>query len=350
MLSLSNHSNTLQLRQQWLLPCLLTACFIAFIIALMTGGVTITLTELIAAASNSTNLDLKYAILWEIRLPRVILAMIVGAGLAICGAAMQAIFRNPLADPGLIGVSSGAALGAVSTIVLGSTIFSAFTASFTIYAVPIGAFIGCVTVCLFIYRLSALNGQLTVISLLLAGIAVNAIVSAVIGILTLVSTDQQLRDLTFWSMGSLAGNHFSMMLPSLIIIVLSSAYLLRLAHPLNLYLLGEEQAKHVGINVNTLKKKVFICTALCTGSAVAITGVIGFVGFIIPHIMRLIIGPDHRHLLPSSIVAGALFLSLADLLARTVILPAELPIGLITSAIGGPFFLFILLKTYRLRR
>lgn len=350
MLMLTTQGNAQQLRQKWALPCLLIACFINFFMALMIGGVSITFADLIAASSYSAKPELKHAILWEIRLPRLLLAMIVGAGLAVCGAAMQAIFRNPLADPGLIGVSSGAALGAVTTLVLGNTLLSAFSAVFSIYAVPVGAFIGCITVCLFIYRLSAVNGQFTVISLLLAGIAVNAIVSAVIGILTLISTDQQLRDLTFWSMGSLAGNHFAMMLPSLAVIIVSSAYLLHLAQPLNLYLLGEEQARHVGININTLKKKVFICTALCTGAAVAITGVIGFVGFIIPHIVRLILGPDHRYLLPSCIVSGALFLSLADLLARTIILPAELPIGLITSAIGGPFFLFMLLKTYRISR
>jgi len=174
-------------------------------------------------------------------------------------------------------------------------------------------------------------------------------VGSLIGVLTLISNDQQLRDLTFWSMGSLAGNHFTMMLPTLTLIVISCIGLLRLAKPLNLYLLGEAQAKHLGIDVTKLKKHVFIYTALCTGAAVAITGIIGFVGFIVPHIVRLVLGPDHHYLMPTSMLGGALLLSLADLFARTVMLPAELPIGLITSAIGGPFFLIMLLKTYQRR-
>lgn len=320
-----------------------------FFIALSKGGVAISINEIITIISKKTDDQLKNAIIWQIRLPRLVLAMVVGAGLAACGAAMQAIFRNPLADPGLIGVSSGAALGAVATIVLGTSLFSNFSDSFGIYAVPVGAFLGCIGVCIFIYRLSAHSGQFTIISLLLAGIAVNAIVGSLIGVLTLISNDQQLRDLTFWSMGSLAGNHFTMMLPTLALIIASCLALLRLAKPLNLYLLGEVQAKHLGINVTKLKKQVFVCTAVCTGAAVAITGMIGFVGFIVPHIVRLILGPDHRYLMPASMLGGALMLGLADLFARTVMLPAEVPIGLITSAIGGPFFLIMLLKTYQQR-
>jgi iron complex transport system permease protein len=285
--------------------------------------------------------------LWEIRLPRVVLSLITGAGLGVCGAAMQAIFRNPLADPGLIGVSSGAALGAVSVIVLGNTLFSEFSTVFGLYAIPLGAFFGCLAVCSFIYRLSAFSGQFTVISLLLAGIAVNAIVGAFIGVLTLVSNDQELRDLTFWSMGSLAGNHWALIFPSLAAIIIAIIGLYRLSQPLNLYLLGEAQAKHLGLNVNALKKRVFVLTALCIGAAVAVTGMIGFVGFVVPHLIRLIVGTDHRYLMPGSMLLGALLLTASDLLARTIILPAEVPIGLITSALGGPFFLIMLMKTYK---
>ena len=331
------------------IPALFMACVIVFFIALSKGGVAISISEIISIINQTADDELKHAIIWQIRLPRLVLAMIVGAGLAACGAAMQAIFRNPLADPGLIGVSSGAALGAVATIVLGTSLFANFSDSLGIYAVPVGAFLGCIGVCVFIYRLSAHSGQFTIISLLLAGIAVNAIVGSLIGILTLISNDQQLRDLTFWSMGSLAGNHFAIMLPTIALIIFSCVALLRLGKPLNLYLLGEAQAKHLGINVTKLKKQVFIYTALCTGAAVAITGIIGFVGFIVPHIIRLVLGPDHRYLMPTSMLGGALLLSLADLFARTVMLPAELPIGLITSAIGGPFFLIMLLKTYQRR-
>ncbi|WP_405597148.1 MULTISPECIES: FecCD family ABC transporter permease [unclassified Pseudoalteromonas] len=349
MLALGSTMLTGHKQRKMAIPCLLIACVLMFFTALSQGGVNLSFSEIIAIINNLESDSLKNAIIWQIRLPRIVLAMAVGAGLAACGAAMQAIFRNPLADPGLIGVSSGAALGAVATIVLGTSLFTNFSNTFGVYAVPIGAFLGCIAVCVFIYRLSAHSGQFTIISLLLAGIAVNAIVGSFIGGLTLISNEQQLRDLTFWSMGSLAGNHFAMMLPSLCIIVISISLLMRLAKPLNLYLLGEAQAKHLGINVTRLKKQVFICTALCTGAAVSITGIIGFVGFIVPHIVRLILGPDHRYLMPASILGGALLLSFADLFARTVMLPAELPIGLITSAIGGPFFLLMLLKTYKKR-
>lgn len=330
-----------------LIPVLLFACLFICIAALSIGGVEISWSEVIAILSGTDKGSLQQTILWEIRFPRVVLSLIAGAGLGVCGAAMQAIFRNPLADPGLIGVSSGAALGAVTVIVLGNTLFTGFTAAFGLYAVPIGAFLGCLAVCSFIYRLSGFSGQFTVISLLLAGIAVNAIVGAFIGVLTLISNDQELRDLTFWSMGSLAGNHWALVLPSLIAIVIAIIGLYRLSQPLNLYLLGEAQAKHLGLNVNALKKRVFILTALCIGAAVAVTGMIGFVGFVVPHLIRLIVGTDHRYLMPGSMLLGALLLTASDLLARTIILPAEVPIGLITSALGGPFFLIMLMKTYK---
>ena len=330
-----------------LIPLLLFACLLIWVAALSIGGVDISWSEVFAILSGGEKGSLQQTILWEIRFPRVVLSLIAGAGLGVCGAAMQAIFRNPLADPGLIGVSSGAALGAVTVIVLGNTLFTGFTSTLGLYAVPIGAFLGCLAVCSFIYRLSGFSGQFTVISLLLAGIAVNAIVGAFIGVLTLISNDQELRDLTFWSMGSLAGNHWALILPSLIAIVIAIIGLYRLSQPLNLYLLGEAQAKHLGLNVNALKKRVFILTALCIGAAVAVTGMIGFVGFVVPHLIRLIVGTDHRYLMPGSMLLGALLLTASDLLARTIILPAEVPIGLITSALGGPFFLIMLMKTYK---
>ncbi|WP_166421814.1 iron ABC transporter permease [Pseudoalteromonas sp. Z1A8] len=347
MLALGNRLLAQQRIRVLSIPVLFIICILVFFIALSQGGVVITLRETMLMLTQPVDDQLKHAIIWQIRLPRILLSMVVGAGLATCGAAMQALFRNPLADPGLIGIASGAALGAVATIVLGTSLFANFSDNLGYYAVPVGAFLSCIAVCMFIYRLGAQDGRFTIVSLLLAGIAVNAIVNAIIGILTLVSNEQQLRDLTFWSMGSLAGNHLAMIMPTLGIIIGCCIGLLRLSKPLNVYLLGEAQAKHVGINVTKLKKQVFIYTALCTAAAVAITGVISFVGLIVPHIMRLILGPDHRYLLPACMLGGALMLSLADLFARTIMLPAEVPIGLITSAIGGPFFLIMLLKTYQ---
>ncbi|MEI5637850.1 MULTISPECIES: FecCD family ABC transporter permease [unclassified Pseudoalteromonas] len=349
MLALNQSLLSPDVARKWMLLGLAVAVLGVSFLALAIGGVDISLERLVTILFSSQTNSLEQAVIWQIRLPRLVLALVVGAGLGACGAAMQAIFRNPLADPGLIGISSGAALGAISTIVLGSTLLSDFSAYYGIYAVPIGAFLGCLAICSIIYRLSSQGNRFTIVSLLLAGIAVNAIVGAVIGILTLISSDEQLRDLTFWSMGSLAGNSFMMMLPSLVLMLACCIGFSRLAQPLNLYLLGEQQAKHLGVNVVSLKKQVFVFTALCTGAAVALTGIIGFVGFIVPHIVRLLIGPDHRYLLPASMLGGAILLCLADLMARTLILPSELPIGLITSALGGPFFLIMLLKTYRIK-
>lgn len=190
-------------------------------------------------------------------MPRVVLSIFVGAGLGVCGAAMQALFRNPLADLGLIGVAGGGALGAVVIIVLGNSFLLNFTQTVGIYAIPIGAMLGCLGVCAIIYKLSSRQGQFTIITLLLAGIAVNAIVGAIIGILTLVSDDSELRELTFWTMGNLGGNHWALTLLVLVCISISLWGIYRLANPLNLYLLGESQAQHLGISVGQLKKQIF---------------------------------------------------------------------------------------------
>ncbi|CCQ11621.1 Hemin ABC transporter, permease protein [Pseudoalteromonas luteoviolacea B = ATCC 29581] len=316
----------------------------SMLVSLSVGGVSISVANWLAIAAGDASVQGLSSVLTQIRLPRLVLAVMVGASLAATGAAMQAIFRNPLADPGLIGISSGAALGAIITIVLGSSVLGSFVALFGLYAIPVGAFLGGVVVCGCIYRLTLRAGQFNVISLLLAGIAINAIVGAFIGILTITSNDQELRDLTFWSMGSLAGNTFDMILPALIVMTFSCASLYKQRIALNLYVLGEQSAKHLGVDVNALKKRVFLLTACAVGAAVALCGIIGFVGFIVPHIVRMFLGPDHKYLLPASMLGGAILMSIADLVSRTIVLPSELPIGLITSALGGPFFLWMLLK------
>lgn len=347
MLTLNNASFNRDKARQLLLPTLVAISAALLLASIAIGGVKVEFGQLLHVLAGNSENQMHNAIIWEIRLPRLILAFIVGAGLSISGAAMQAIFRNPLADPGLIGVSSGAVLGAVLVIVLGNTVLSGFVAQFGLFALPVGAFLGCAGVCLFIYRLSSGQGTFSVISILLAGIAVNAIVGSITGVLTYLSNDQELRDMTFWSMGSLAGNSWSLIIPSLLAICIAIAFMLKLAVPLNLYLLGENQAKHLGISVTKLKKQVFLFTAVAVGSSVAICGMIGFVGFIVPHLLRMVIGPDHRYLLPASIVFGGFLMTLADLIARTIVMPSEVPIGLITSAIGGPFFLAVLLKSYK---
>lgn len=347
MLALNNQALAREKSRQILFPLLVVLSVVALFASATIGGVNIDFSNVFSLLIGSEADNMESVILWEIRIPRLVLAFIVGAGLSVSGAAMQAIFRNPLADPGLIGVSSGAVLGAILVIVFGNTLLSGFVAQFGLYALPVGAFLGCALVCLFIYRLSSGQGTFSVISILLAGIAVNAIVASITGFLTYISNDQELRDMTFWNMGSLSGNSWSLMTPSLIVIVVSSIAMVRLATPLNLYLLGENQAKHLGISVTKLKKQVFLFTALAVGASVAICGMIGFVGFIVPHLLRMVIGPDHRYLMPGCIIFGGLLLSVADLVARTIVLPSELPIGLVTSAIGGPFFLAVLLKSYK---
>jgi iron complex transport system permease protein len=330
--------------QRFSIPICLSLLVSISILALMVGAVPVSVKDLLTLIPSVQENTLGGTVLFEIRLPRVLLSLFVGAALGVCGAAMQALFRNPLADPGLIGVAGGGALGAVTMIVLGNSLFSGFSQSIGIYALPIAAMLGCLSVCAIIYKLSNRQGQFTIITLLLAGIAVNAIVGAVIGVLTLVSDDSELRELTFWTMGNLGGNHWSLTLPVLILIAISLVGLLRLAKALNIYLLGESQARHLGIPVAKLKKAVFFYTALAVGAAVSISGMIGFIGFVVPHLIRLLIGPDHRYLLPASMLLGASLLTLADIIARIAITPAELPIGLITSALGGPFFLAVLYK------
>ncbi|MDB4837154.1 iron ABC transporter permease [Marinomonas sp.] len=329
------------------IPCTIGLVVASFFLAISIGAMPLSLSEIahyIGNGFSESHASLSSSVLFEIRLPRTFLSIAVGAALGMCGAAMQALFRNPLADPGLIGVAGGGAFGAVTIIVLGNAIFPQFMEFFGTYALPLGAMFGCLGVCAIIYKLSNRQGQFTIITLLLAGIAVNAIVGALIGILTLISTDEELRELTFWTMGNLGGNSWSLTLPVLALIIISLIGLSRLAKPLNLYLLGEAQARHLGIAVPQLKKQVFLFTAIAIGAAVSISGMIGFVGFVVPHLVRILIGPDHRYLFPTSMLLGASFLTITDIIARIAIVPAELPIGLVTSALGGPFFLFVLYK------
>ncbi|MBD5771179.1 FecCD family ABC transporter permease [Marinomonas colpomeniae] len=334
-------------RQIMAIPFTLGLLFFSALLAITIGAVSISMSDVLSYFSHGFSLEhnsLSTRILFEIRLPRTLLSLGVGAALGICGAAMQALFRNPLADPSLIGVAGGGALGAVTVIVIGDSIFPQVMDLVGSYALPLGAMLGCLGVCTIIYRVSNRQGQFTIITLLLSGIAVNAIVGSFIGILTLVSSDSELRELTFWTMGNLGGNGWSLILPVLFLISISLVGLSRLAKPLNLYLLGEAQAQHLGVSVSGLKKQVFLFTAIAVGASVSISGMIGFVGFIVPHLVRIIIGPDHRFLFPVSMLLGASFLTITDVIARVVIIPAELPIGLVTSALGGPFFLFVLYR------
>ncbi|RUT30392.1 iron ABC transporter permease [Arsenicitalea aurantiaca] len=285
-----------------------------------------------------------HVVMMNIRLPRMILGMLVGAGLAVSGLVMQGLFRNPLADPGLVGVSSGAGLGAVGVIVLGTTALAPLTGPLGIYSLQIAAFLGGLATTTILYRVATRSGQTAVATMLLAGIAIGALAGAATGVLVYVATDSQLRDLTFWNLGSLAGANWTKVMASGPIIALALGATLFLRNGLNALTLGEATAAHMGVPVERLKRVAIIAVAAATGAAVAVSGGIGFVGIVVPHLLRLVIGPDHRYLLPASALLGASFLLLADAVSRTIVAPAELPIGIVTAAVGGPFFLWILLR------
>ncbi len=286
-------------------------------------------------------------VLAKIRIPRLLLGLLVGAGLAMCGVVMQGLFRNPMADPGLIGVSSGAALGAVLIIVLGGELFGVWLLSAAAWLLPVAAFIGGAISLLIVHRLSLVDGKTDIATMLLAGIAINSIIGALIGLLSYIADDTELRDLVFWSLGSLQITDWRKLLVALAFILPALLYLLSYGNVLNANLLGEREAGHLGIKMEKVKLQLIVLVALVVGIAVCLSGIIGFIGLLVPHLVRLILGPDHRILLPASALFGATLLIAADIVARTAVAPAEIPIGIITAILGGPFFLWLLVRFRR---
>ncbi len=287
--------------------------------------------------------------LFEIRLPRIALGALVGAALGISGAAMQGLFRNPLADPSLIGISSGAALAATFVVIVGDIVAFSMPPFVQLFAFPVAAFIGAIVTTIIIYRLSTIAGQTAVATLLLAGIAINALAQAFSGFLTFYATDTQIRSLTFWKLGSIGGGNWSSVLVIAPFILIPIFFFSRLARPLNALLLGESEAGHLGFDIEKIKKLTIVLVALSVGASVAFTGLITFVGLVVPHLLRLLIGPDHRYLLPGSALLGACLLLAADFAARTLVSPAEMPIGVLTAIVGAPFFLWLLLRDRKWR-
>ena len=282
-----------------------------------------------------------FAVLTYVRFPRVVLSAVVGAMLAISGATLQGIFRNPLADPGLIGVTAGAGLGATLWIVLIGS------GALGVWGLPFAAFACGMLVTIGVWKIAASQGSVSTVTLLLAGIALNSFAGAGIGIMTFLADDEQLRSLTFWLLGGFGGATWPVVFMTLPIAVIGMFVLLRLAAALNAMSLGESEAYHLGVSTESLKRWAIFGVALIVGAAVSAAGGIGFVGLVVPHLIRLIGGADHRYVLPGSAVGGAILLVLADLLARTVVVPAELPVGIVTALIGGPFFLWLLLRFKR---
>jgi iron complex transport system permease protein len=282
-------------------------------------------------------------VLMIIRLPRAVLGLLIGSSLAISGASIQGMFRNPLADPGLIGISSGAAFSAGTMIVLGNTILSRVIDKLGLFALPMAAFLGGVATTILIYRLATVGGRTIVSTMLLAGIAINALATSGIGMMIFLADDAQLRDLTFWSLGSLGKASWDIIGVTAPFMLSAVLILPLLARPLNSLLLGESEAGHLGVNVERTKQYIVVIVALAVGAGVAVAGVIGFLGLVVPHLVRLIIGPDHRYVLPGSALLGGALLIGADLIARMVA-TSEVPIGVVTALVGGPFFLWLLIR------
>ncbi|EJF90612.1 FecCD family ABC transporter permease [Bartonella tamiae] len=285
-----------------------------------------------------------YLVLVNIRFPRILLGLMVGSALAVSGVLMQGLFRNPLADPGIMGVSAGAGLGAVLIIVLGASLPVAFTNYFGSFSIILGSFIGGLITTFFLYAVATRNRQTSIATMLLAGIALGALSGAALGILVFIANDQQLRDITFWNLGSLAGATWSRIGLALPFILLGLFIAPFLAQPLNALSLGESVAGHLGFSIQRIKNLAICLVALMCGGAVAVSGGIGFIGIVVPHILRLTIGPNHRYLIPCSALLGAILLILADTFSRYIVAPSELPIGIVTALFGAPIFLWILLK------
>ena len=275
-------------------------------------------------------------IIFQVRLPRIVLAALVGGGLAMAGATYQGLLQNSMADPYVIGVSAGASVGATLGILLrGKFIF------FGLSTVTLMAFAGAVLATFLVYNIARVGGRVPVATLLLAGIAVSSLLSAVVSFL-LVLSSQSMHEIVYWMMGSLSGRSWAHVKVSLPYLATGGVVVLFYSRELNLMLLGDEAAQNLGVNVEAVKRVLLTAGSLMAAAAVSVSGVIGFVGLIIPHIVRLLTGPDHRILLPTTALTGAIFLVAADTLARTILAPAELPVGIITALAGAPFFLYLL--------
>jgi len=321
-----------------------------FVLGLSVGGYSLDPGKVVSILLNAIGLPAPFAfaaheevILLSIRLPRLLLAIAVGGALGLAGAVMQSLFRNPLAEPGLVGVSSGAALAAVIVIVGISSNIVIAGLDVTPYALPIAAFAGGLGATVLLYVLAHRVAGDPVPTMLLIGIAINAVAQAGIGMSQFLSTDTQLRLVTFWMMGGLGAARWETIILPIALIVGAGLGLLRLARPLNAYLLGSDEARHLGIDPKRLTRRAVFLVALAVGAAVAVSGIIGFVGLVVPHLVRLVVGPDNRIVLAGSALLGASFMLLMDVVARSVVSPAELPIGLVCAAVGGPFFLWLLL-------
>jgi iron complex transport system permease protein len=324
-----------------ILVLLVLALFISIIITISIGMVNIPFNEVIRVLLGGEGTGNNRTIIIDIRLPRIMMAGLVGAALALSGAAMQGLFKNPMASPYILGLSSGGAFGASLAIVLG---VSFATGAF---AVPAMAFVFCFLTLFLVYAISKVNGRTPVETLLLSGIAVGAFFSALVSFMKYLSGDQ-LASIVFWMMGGLWGADWTKVLVIIPFIVAGSVMVFIISRDLNTMMIGEEHAVNLGVDTQKVTIVVLVASSLMTAAAVSVSGIIGFVGLIVPHIMRIFVGPDHRILLPTTLMVGAIFMIYMDTLARTIMAPEELPVGIITAIMGAPFFIYLLRRRRRL--
>lgn len=283
-------------------------------------------------------------IIWSIRLPRVLLGACVGASLALSGAALQGLFRNPLADPELIGISSGAAAAAALVLVLQLSFTSFLGAIPPAILLPCAAFGGGLLATVIVYRIASVGGRTSVATMLLAGIAINAAAGSLIGLMTYAADEAELRSLTLWMLGSLGAASWPQVFICATFLLFAAWALLGRRRELDALLLGEREAGDLGVDVNQLERRIVLLSALIVGASVAFAGLIGFIGLVAPHIIRLWRGPSHQIVLPGAMLLGAMLLIHADTISRTLVAPAELPIGIVTAIVGAPFFLYLLVQ------
>lgn len=325
---------------------LAAALVVAVVVAAGRGQVQVPPAEVVGSLLHRLGLDLGPlpshpqgdAALWQVRFPRVLLGVVVGAALGCAGAVMQGVFGNPLAEPAVIGVSSGAAVGAFTVIALGLTGFGSWTTA-------VAAFAGGLLTTFLVHALSRSGGRTEVVTLLLTGIAVNAVAGALIGLLTYLADDDARTAMAFWNLGSLNRATWSAVAAAAPLVVAGLLVALRHSTSLDLLALGERAARHLGVDVERVRTALVVAAALLTAAGVAFAGIIAFVGLVVPHLVRMAAGPSHRLVLPGSALGGAVVLVLADLVARTTVAYQELPLGVLTAAVGGPFFFWLLRRT-----
>lgn len=307
------------------------------------GKSPLTVLQGVITGNPEVSLSEKYVI-WDVRLARIVMAILIGSILAVSGTVMQGMFKNPLATPDLIGITAGGTLMAAITIVLGAH-FREYLPDFMQFSLlSIAAFIGALVTTFAVYRISTTNGKTNVVIMLLSGVAITALGFACVGFLIYLSKEEQLRDLTFWNLGSLGGATWTKNGILLIVMILSYSVLIHKGKALNAMMLGEKDAEHLGIPVERIKRQIMVLTALMVGSCVAFSGTIGFVGLIIPYILRLIFKSNYQFILPLSAVMGSILLLVADTFSRTVVAPSEIPIGVLTAFMGAPVFIAILIR------